>query len=103
MAQVTIVDRNGRVFQQVYGATFAPPQIVEPLKQVVFGRERSILSLDGLSDRIKLFCTVYNPNTGRYYFNYSLFASIAIGALSLLAVFLVLIRETRKSWKSGQA
>ena len=30
---------------------------------------------------MKLFCTVYDPRTGRYYFDYSLFASIIIGAL----------------------
>lgn len=100
MAQVTVIDKSGRIYRQIYGSSFDTPQIVEPLKELVFGREKPFLSISGLSDRIKLFCTVYNPVTGRYYFDYSLFASIAIGAISLALVFFVLVRETRKSMRS---
>jgi protein SCO1/2 len=103
MAQVTVLDKNGKIYRQVYGASFEPPQIVEPLKELVFGRERPFFSLQGLLDRVKLFCTVYNPNTGRYYFNYSLFASIVIGASCLGAVAYLLVKETRKSLRSGKA
>jgi protein SCO1/2 len=101
MAQITVVDKDGVIYRQIYGSTFAPPQIVEPLKDLIFGRERSVFSLAGLADRVKLFCTVYNPNTGRYYFNYSLFASIVIGAGSLGAVLYALVKETRKSMRSS--
>jgi protein SCO1/2 len=100
LAQVTVVDKSGRIYRQVYGSTFDPPRIVEPLKELVFGREKPFLSLAGLIDRVKLFCTVYSPNTGRYYFNYSLFASILIGAISLGLVLYVLVRETRKALRS---
>lgn len=103
MAQVSVIDASGVVYRQVYGSSFTPPQIVEPLKDVVFGRERSLLSVTSIIDKVKLFCTVYNPNTGRYYFNYSLFASIVIGAVSLGAVGYVLVRETRKSMRAGGA
>jgi protein SCO1/2 len=103
MAQVTVLDKQGRIYRQVYGSSFDPPQIVEPLKQLVFGREKPFLSFAGLADRVKLFCTVYNPNTGRYYFNYSLFFSIVIGAVSLALVLTVLVRETRKSFRAGGA
>ena len=103
MAQVTVIDKKGVVYRQVYGSRFDTPQIVEPLKELIFGREKPFFSLAGLSDRVKLFCTVYNPNTGRYYFNYSLFVSIVIGAVSLSAVLYVLVRETAKSFRSGGA
>lgn len=103
LAQVTVLDKDGKIYRQVYGATFTPPQIVEPLKELVFGRERPFFSLQGLVDRVKLFCTVYNPNTGRYYFNYSLFASIVIGAGCLAAVAYVFVKETRKSLRGGGA
>ncbi len=103
MAQVTVLDKTGTIYQQVYGSTFEPPAIVEPLKQLVFGGERSIFSLAGLGDRVRLFCTVYNPNTGRYYFNYSLLVTIFIGAGCLLGILVFLIRETRKSLRSGGA
>ena len=101
MAQITVIDKDGVISRQIYGSTFSPPQIVDPLKDVVLGRDASAFSLDGLIDRVKLFCTVYNPNTGRYYFNYSLFASIVIGAGSLGAVLYALIKETRKSMRSS--
>lgn len=103
MAQVTVIDKAGKIYRQVYGSSFDPPQIVEPLKELIFGREKSFFSLAGLSDRVKLFCTVYNPSTGRYYFNYSLFFSIVIGAVSLALVLYVLVRETRKSMRADGA
>ena len=74
LAQVSIVDKDGKLYQQAYGAVFEPPVIVEPLKDLVFGRYQSLASVQGIIDRIKLFCTVYDPNSGRYIFDYSLFA-----------------------------
>ena len=103
MAQITMIDKTGKIYRQIYGSDFEPPAIVEPLKELVYGREQSFFSVAGLVDRVKLFCTVYNPNTGRYYFNYSLFASIVIGAGCLLAVLAFLIREMRKHSLSGGA
>lgn len=103
MAQVSVLDAEGRVSTQVYGSSFDAPQIVGPLKDLIFGRGKPFFSLAGLADRVKLFCTVYNSRTGRYYFNYSLFASIFIGAISLGMVLWVLVRETRKSLRQPGA
>jgi protein SCO1 len=102
MAQVTVLDKTGTIYQQIYGSTFEPPAIVEPLKQLLLGGERSIFSLAGIGDRVKLFCTVYNPITGRYYFNTALLVSIVVGAGCLLGVLVFLVRETRKSLRSGR-
>jgi protein SCO1 len=101
MAQITVIDKEGKIYEQVYGSTFAPPAIVEPLKRLILGGERSIFSLAGLGDRVKLFCTVYDPRTGRYYFNTSIFVSIVIGIICLGGILHFLIRETRKSLKAG--
>ena len=38
ITQVTILDANGAVAQQVYGAAFAPLELVEPLKELLLGR-----------------------------------------------------------------
>ena len=100
MAQVTILDKNGTIYEQVYGSSFEPPAIVEPLKQLVFGHQRPAFSLAGLSDRIRLFCTIYDRKTGRYYFSYALPLSIIIGLGCLLGIFVFLMRETRKSAKA---
>lgn len=97
LAQVSIVDREGRLYQQVYGAVFEPPLLVEPLKDLIYGRDKPLASFQGLMDRIKLFCTTYDPNSGRYYFNYSLFIGMAIGLLCLGLVAAVLVREWRRS------
>ncbi len=102
MAQVSFVDRDGRIYQQLYGGVFSTPAVVEPLKDLVFGRTRSILSFAGIADRVKLFCTVFNPNTGRYYFNYSLFIGLAIGIACLLLVLSWLVREFLRSRGPGQ-
>jgi protein SCO1/2 len=97
LAQITIVDAAGRIYQQAYGAVFDPPLVVEPLKDLVLGRARAIASLQDLVDKIKFFCTVYDPGSGRYYFNYSLFIGIAIGTLSFASVLVLLIREWRRA------
>jgi protein SCO1/2 len=100
MAQVTILDKNGTIYEQVYGSSFEPPAIVEPLKQLVFGHQRPAFSLAGLSDRVRLFCTIYDRKTGRYYFSYALPLSIFIGLGCLLGILAFLIREARKSVKA---
>ncbi len=96
LAQVSIVDKDGKLYQQVYGAIFEPPVIIEPLKDLVFGRFSPVSSVQNVIDRIKLFCTVYDPNTGRYIFDYSLFVGIAIGLLCLSLILTFLIREWRR-------
>ena len=96
MAQVTVVGADGVIYQHVYGGVFEPPAIVEPLKDLVFGRSRPLLSAAGLLDRVRFYCTIYNPNTGRYYFNYSLIIGILIGVVCIVGGGGVLIREFRR-------
>ncbi|MDX1709860.1 MAG: SCO family protein [Rhodovibrionaceae bacterium] len=101
MAQVSVVDAEGRVYQQIYGGVFEVPAVVEPLKDLVYGRTRSVSTLSDVVDRIKLFCTIYNPNTGRYYFNYSLFVGLIIGGACLLLVFAWLVAEFRRNRRAA--
>lgn len=94
MNQTTVIDRDGVVYSQVYGVTFELPWLVEPLKDLVFNRPSSAGHLfAGIVDRVKLFCTVYDPTTGRYRFDNSLFVQIAVGASCVLATILYLFRE----------
>lgn len=96
--QVTVVDADGVIYRQVYGAAFELPWLVEPLKQLVYNRPQPNDHLaSGLVNRIKLFCTVYDPNTGRYRFDYSLFVGMAIGAVIVLAVIALLLLEYVRS------
>lgn len=96
--QVTVVDRDGVIYRQVYGAAFDLPWLVEPLKQLVYNRPQPGDPIgSGLINRIKLFCTVFDPNTGRYRFDYSLFVGIGVGALFVLALIFWLSLEFRRS------
>lgn len=93
MTQTSVIDTDGRVYRHVYGADFDAPLIVEPLKQLVYGGRIEMTSVEGLINRIKLFCTVYDPATGSYKFDYSLFISIILGGLSMATVGVVLARS----------
>jgi len=96
--QSSIIDRNGAVYSQVYGVTFELPWLVEPLKEIVFNRPSSAGHVfAGLIDRVKLFCTVFDPATGRYRFDNSLFVQIAVGASMILAILIYLLREILSS------
>ena len=101
--QSTILDRDGGVYRQVYGVTFELPWLVEPLKELVFNRPASgghVVA--SLFDRIRLFCTVYDPSSGRYEFDKSLFFQMATGFTFVLAVIIYLVRETRRARRMRQ-
>ncbi len=99
--QVTVVDRDGVVYRQVYGAAFELPWLIEPLKELVFNRPQpGSHLLSDLVGRIKLFCTVYDPNTGRYKFDYSLFVGIGVGVVIVLAIAGWLLLEIRRARRS---
>jgi protein SCO1/2 len=97
MAQTTIVDQDGQIYRHVYGANFEVPAIVEPLMELVFGQRSNWSSLDGIVSRVRLFCSVYDPRSERYRFDYSIIIGTVIGTVLLSAVAIVLIREWRKS------
>ena len=99
--QVTIIDRDSKVYNQVYGVTFELPWLVEPLKQLVFNRPTSAgHAVASLVDRVRLFCTVYNPASGRYEIDNSLFIQIAIGFMIVLSVAIYLWRGFRPARES---
>lgn len=102
--QLTLLDREGRVYRQIYGEVFPTPQLIEPLKALVFNRPLSATGLlDRISDRIRLFCTVYDAQGDRYMFDYSLFAGIFIGTLFLGSAVAWLLMEIRRSRRSRPA
>jgi protein SCO1 len=102
LIQSSIVDAQGKVYRQVYGITFPTPHLIEPLKDLVFGEPRDQSSLSYLGNRIRLFCTVYDPATDSYYIDISVFIGTFVGLLSSLIFGWVLFREWRKSLKAGK-
>jgi len=68
LIQATIIDAEGKVYRQVYGQVFDTPLLVDPLLDLVLGRPQPAQSfLSILSNKIKLFCTVYDPRSDGYY------------------------------------
>lgn len=98
ITQTTILDAEGRVYRQVYGDSFPEQVFIEPLKELVFGTTIQSLSLGDLVKRIKFICTVYNPSSGAYEFDYAIGFGIVIGGLSLILTGLVIFRL----WRSNQ-
>src|SRR3990172_3946805 len=96
LIQATVVDAQGKIYRQTYGMNFETPILVEPLKELVFGTPSTPSLLSGLSNRIKLFCTVYDPSTDQYRFDYSLFIEFFIGITFIGSVSFFLIREWRR-------
>ena len=97
LIQATVLDGDGRVYRQIYDIAPEPPSLVEPLKELLYGKRVDTSPVKGLINNIRLFCTVYDPTTGKYRFDYSLFIEIAIGLLALGGIALFIIRAWRGS------
>ncbi len=103
ITQATIIDAEGRVYQQLYGETFDTPLLVEPLKELVLGRPKPNQTLlSELIDKVHFFCTSYDPARDAYYFDYSLFIGMAIGASVILAGIITLVREFRRGRRTAR-
>jgi protein SCO1/2 len=101
ISQTTLIDSEGRVVRQIYGPNFEPPALVEPLMDLALGRPLAGATLGGLIDRLRLFCTIYDPRQDRYRLDYSIFVAVAVGTLSLGAVAVFLVRNWRHSRSQG--
>lgn len=97
LSQTTIVDGGGRVYRQVYGQDFDAPALVEPLKELVFNTPSEAGLIAHWVDTLRFFCTVYDPNSGRYLFDYSIFMTIVIGILCLGAILAFIVHEWRRA------
>lgn len=93
MIQASVIDSNGRVFRQVYGMEFDTPHLVEPLKELVFGEPGSTSLLTQVTTKIRFFCTVYDPASDRYRYDYSVVMGFVIGLLCIATFGYFLARE----------
>lgn len=103
MIQATVVDRDGRVYRQVYGQQFETPLLVEPLKRLVLGQRLEEDTFSSMVEQVRLFCTVFDAKSGRYRFDYSIFFSFAIGLVSLGGVAIFIWRSWRAQARGPRA
>jgi len=97
ISQLTLLDQEGKVYRQIYGDNFELPQMGEPLKKLVGNEQTQYPGWEGLSNRIRLFCTVYDPKTGAYTTDYSFFVGMLTSAVMIYLFAAWLVREWRRT------
>ena len=103
ITQATVIDAEGRIYRQVYGEVFETPLLVEPLKELVLGQPKpNQTMLSELIDKVRFFCTTYDPARDAYHFDYSLFIGMAIGASIILIAIILVVREVRQGRHSAR-
>lgn len=102
--QVSILDADGRIQNQVYGDAFTADSLGEPLRRLLSGSllSTSALARSSFSDvlaKVRILCSVYDPRTGKYRVDYSLYIEIA-GFLTFVLTLLVLLVQ---EWRARRA
>jgi len=96
VVQASIIDEKGQIYRQVYGETFDTQLLLEPMLDLVLDRPKTNQSfLSNVVDKVRFFCTTYDPRTDSYHFDYSLFIGMIIGFSIILFTILFIIRELR--------
>jgi len=91
LTQTTILDKNGVVYRQIYGESFETPHFVEPLKNLTFGTDTPFASLSDLINKVRLFCTIYDPSGDQYRFEYSIFFRLVVGGSVIIGMMTFLV------------
>ena len=100
LMQATVIDAEGKIYRQVYGQVFDTPFLVYPLLELILGRrQRQQSFIDGVSNKNKLFRTVYDPRSDGYYFDYSFFVEIFVGITVIFAIVAFIRAELKKGKK----
>jgi len=99
--EITVLDGQGRIYSQIYGDKLDPEIISAPILQLLRGAPLpQALNLSDVINRVRLICTVYDPVTGRYRYDYGLILEIAGGCTFLIAMFWLYIDEWLKRRRS---
>jgi len=99
ITQTTFVDGQGKVYRQIYGEEFENKTLLEPLKDMIYNIKTAEPGLAGLSNKIKLFCTVYDDKSGKYEISYNYFYAVGLGVLVSLFIIGWIVFEYRRSPK----
>jgi protein SCO1 len=96
LLQVSIVDAEGRIYRQLYGESFGVPQFTGALLELAQNAPRPASTVSGLFDKVRLLCTVYDPASGRYRFNYAVLIELFVGASIILFGIATVVVEWRR-------
>jgi protein SCO1/2 len=88
----------------VYGERLTRDQLGEPLRRLLRGAPlKREAPLADLIERVRIICTVYDPETGTYRFKYGLLIEIAGGVTFLGAMLWFFALEWRNRRRSRRA
>jgi protein SCO1/2 len=101
--QVTLVDATGRIVRQVYGEKFTAEDLAEPLKLLITGSAipPEAGTLQEIMERVRILCSIYDPLTGRYRTNYSLYFQFA-GFLTFVGFMIYLSINFWRNRRRGE-
>jgi protein SCO1/2 len=104
ITQVTVVDRDGRIYRQVYGDTFSLWLLIDPLKELIEGTPVPVRSLADFVERVRILCTVYDPNTNTYRFKTTIIGEIvSFVAITVALAWFVWFERRRRRKVRGRS
>lgn len=95
LTQLTVLDADGRVYRQVYGEEFELRRLIDPLKELITGEPVPVDTVNDLVERVRILCTVYDPNTGAYRLNYTIIAQVIGISLAGITLIFYIVYEWR--------
>jgi protein SCO1/2 len=93
---VTVVDAQGRIHGQVYGERLTAQSLGVPLRELILAAPPAaggLPSLEELLERVRILCTVYDPDTGEYRYDWTLIIEILGGLAFFVTVAVYLWRD----------
>lgn len=102
---VTVLDAQGRIHGQVYGDRLTAEALGVPLRQLILSTPPSgtVPSFEELVDRVRILCTVYDPDTGEYRYNWRLLFEIIGGSAFFVTAIVYLLRERQMARRAREA
>lgn len=99
---VTVVAPDGRIHAQVYGDRLRADQLGAPLRQLILDAPPAPTAsvLATVVERVRILCTVYDPDTGQYRYDYKLIFELIGGALFFSSVLIYGLLEWRDQRRS---
>lgn len=101
---VTVVDASGRIHGQVYGKHLTAQALGVPLRELILAAPPAdgLPSIDELIARVRILCTVYDPDTGEYRYDWTLLFQIFGGLAFFFSVAVYLWREWRSQRRAAR-
>jgi protein SCO1/2 len=102
---VTVVDAQGRVHAQVYGDTLRADQLGRPLRELLLAAPlpETSSTLASMVERVRILCTIYDPDTGEYRYDVKLILELIGGLLFFGSVAIYLLLEWRDRRRARKA